>query len=679
MYAKTILAIATFVTLSACGGSSDSTIAEVIEPVTSIPELNAMSVPLGALTQPEGVSFERHLKNGIYLRHQSDIRITFSDGIESPEQSSAPASYSSTVVQEQGVDESDRIKYDGQYMFIATQEDSFSIEEGEEKKAQTGIRIMERASNGSLSEMSQITVNEQATYINGIYLKDKVLAVLSDFYNFHTMAATSFAEDFFPVQQNFNVSFVSVVNPLIPEKTASLTVDGAIIDSRRVGDVLYVVSSYSASIDDIQYVSTPEEQLINYNKILATDINDLLPKYSDANGAEHNLVTADNCFLPEEATELDGFDGIVTLTAIDLNDPTNLTSVCVNSQVQGLYASPQSIYLYGTEYQYQDNRSTETSVIHKFSVNEQQINYQASGTLAGRFNWDLSNLRFSEQGDYLRVVTTTGNGGDGYQHKLNVLMEDANKLMVVSQLPNDSNPQLIGKQSDDGKVYEDIKSVRYYQKQAYIVTFQNTDPLYVIDLKDNLSPNITGELEIPGYSAYLQPLSDDLLLGIGQNVDPLRAPGEESSPIIEGAKVSLFDISDITSPKEIHSIVYEHAYTPVEYDYHALTMLSMENTSFRFSIPLEKWITETLVDEQQKYDVWYRENSLALFEVTGNTKDASLVEVGKMKVEDLNGNTDNYNARDDRAIFHDNDVYYLHGNKIWQSLWTLPELVSGPY
>jgi uncharacterized secreted protein with C-terminal beta-propeller domain len=683
MFRKNILGSCFIVTLSACGGGDNSSI-DVLEPVLSVPDLNAMSVPLGTLKQQSGVEFERHLKNGVYLRSQSGLKINFTDSAESS--ASSTSGFSSTINQEGGVDESDRIKYDGEYLFIATQETNVNILE--DNASPTAIRIMHRASDGGISEVNKLTVNEEATHINGLFLNNDVLAVLSDIYQYN-LAASSFAEGFFPQQQQFNLSLISVVNPQVTNKTASFTIDGAIVDSRRVDDVLYVVSSFSASMADMQYANTKEGQLENYNTILTTDINDLLPKYTDADGVEHNLVSADNCYLPEQASELDGFDGIVTLTAIDLNNPEKLQSVCVNAQVQGLYASPESVYLYGTDFQYQENSTTETSIIHKFSIQEQQIDYQASGTIDGRFNWELSNLRFSEQGEYLRVVSTTGDRSNGYQHRLNILMQEGKSLSVVSQLPNDIYPHVIGKQSDDGKVYEDIKSVRFYQNQAYVVTFLNTDPLYIIDLKDNLSPKISGELEIPGYSAYLHPLSENLLLGIGQNVDPARLDGstetkgddENSSPIIEGAKVSLFDVSDKSNPKEIHSIVYEQAYTPVEYDYHALSTLTMNDGSMRFSIPIERWKTQTQVDEnQQKYDVWLPENELALFEITGKDNAASLIDKGKIKAQ-LNDDSDFYymSGWDDRSIFHGDDIYYIHGNNVWQSDWHSLDITSGPF
>lgn len=349
------------------------------------------------------------------------------------------------------------------------------------------------------------------------------------------------------------------------------------------------------------------------------------------------------------------------------------------------------MYLYGTDYQYQNEKITETSIIHKFAITGQQIDYIASGTLDGRFNWQLSNLRFSEKDNDLRVVTTQGNRSEGYEHHLNVLSPIGNELTLIAQLPNATYPEKIGKVNENGIVQEDIKSVRFFENKAYIVTFLNTDPLYVLDLSDKDQLKITGALEIPGYSSYLHPLSDDLLIGVGQNVDPDRMMltdsnihnANESTPIIEGAKISLFDVSNINAPLEISSIVYKEAYTPVEFNYHALTYLKTADNTHRFGLPVEKWLTETVVDLQtgNKMDVWTLDNSLQLIEVTGNNADASLVDIGSVKpiVNDGSLMGTYISGWDDRAIFHDNDIYYLHGNSIWKSFWHTPELTTGPF
>jgi len=706
MLYKKIILLSSFLPLIGCGGDPKTEVP--LEQLQQVPSLNAMSMVLTPLKSANSTDFEQHLRNGVYLNSvqqdgvlESTSADTATATVAASSISGEQKSYSSTVTQEVGVDEGDRMKYDGEYIYIANHPYYQRQTLAEEAPTpQTSVRILQRDAQGGVSELSNTVVNENASSINSLYLNKDKLAVLSNIYNSYSYndgATSNITTDmFFPMEQNFNLSLLNISDQTAPTVTTSYTMDGSIIDSRRVDDVLYIVSSFSPYISEISYAATDAEKLDNYKKVFSSNISNLLPQLTDSQGNNKNLVEPENCFLPTETTNKDGFNGIVTLTTIDLNQPDGISSICINTQISGLYATPTSVYLYGTDYQYENNKTTETSVIHKFTIAGQDIDYVASGTLDGRFNWQLSNLRFSEKGDDLRVVTTKGNPGIGYDHHLNVLSPSGNELTLVAQLPNDAYPEKIGKVNKDGIVQEDIKSVRFFENKAYIVTFLNTDPLYVLDLTDKEQLRITGALEIPGYSSYLHPISDNLLVGIGQNVDPNRMMITDetgindggindggSTPIIEGAKISLFDVSDMNAPIEINSIVYENGYTPVEFDYHALTYLETEDNTYRFGLPVEKWLSETLVDLEtgHKMDIWSRDNSLQLIEVIGNDSSATLVSKGNIKPSMATEPSEEtyISGWDDRAIFHDDDIYYLHGNSIWKSFWHTPELTTGPF
>ena len=73
-------------------------------------------------------------------------------------------------------------------------------------------------------------------------------------------------------------------------------------------------------------------------------------------------------------------------------------------------------------------------------------------------------------------------------------------------------------------VDEQIQSVRWFDDLAVVVTFRQTDPLYTIDLTDPTHPRRLGELKIPGFSAYLHPIGDDRLLGLGTDATPDGSP-----------------------------------------------------------------------------------------------------------------------------------------------------------
>jgi hypothetical protein len=109
---------------------------------------------------------------------------------------------------------------------------------------------------------------------------------------------------------------------------------------------------------------------------------------------------------------------------------------------------------------------------------------------------------------------------------------------------------------------EQIYSVRFMGEVGYVVTFRQTDPLYVIDLSDPAAPEMVGELKIPGYSAYLHPLGDGLLMGVGQDAT------EDGR--VEGTQISIFDVSDPSEPRRLDTFTLDSgSNSEIEYDHHA--------------------------------------------------------------------------------------------------------------
>ncbi|MPM42711.1 hypothetical protein SDC9_89380 [bioreactor metagenome] len=106
---------------------------------------------------------------------------------------------------------------------------------------------------------------------------------------------------------------------------------------------------------------------------------------------------------------------------------------------------------------------------------------------------------------------------------------------------------------------EQIKSARFSGNTAYMVTFETTDPLYVVDLTNPSKPVIKGELKLPGFSSYLHPVGDNLIIGVGQSTAEQFYRDEKGNEIVTGfintgLKASLFDVSDPENPKEISSL-----------------------------------------------------------------------------------------------------------------------------
>jgi uncharacterized secreted protein with C-terminal beta-propeller domain len=152
---------------------------------------------------------------------------------------------------------------------------------------------------------------------------------------------------------------------------------------------------------------------------------------------------------------------------------------------------------------------------------------EVEGTIADRWSMDAvdGSLRVavgasSETGNFNSVIT---------------LREDGSKLL------EDGRVDKLG-------VNEQIKSVRWFDDLAIVVTFRQTDPLYAIDLSDPAAPVLMGELKIPGYSEYLHPLGEHRLIGIGQDAS--------SDGMVLGAQAALFDVTDLTNPRQIDVVRY---------------------------------------------------------------------------------------------------------------------------
>ena len=169
---------------------------------------------------------------------------------------------------------------------------------------------------------------------------------------------------------------------------------------------------------------------------------------------------------------------------------------------------------------------------------------------------------------------------NGY-FRVAVTTEQANALYVL-----DSALQTVG--SVEGFAEdEEIRSVRFIGNTGYVVTFEQTDPLFVIDLADPANPVIKGEVKLPGFSAYLHPVGEALLLGVGY--------GGTEEGLDDSAKLSLFDVSDPANPREIHSLVVADANFNI--DSHAFVSISDGS----YLLPLTRYATREMEYEYGTY------------------------------------------------------------------------------
>ncbi len=232
------------------------------------------------------------------------------------------------------------------------------------------------------------------------------------------------------------------------------------------------------------------------------------------------------------------FSGLDVLTVLTVDMGKGLPAVdsdAVMTDAQTAYGSERGLYL-------TTDRDSLTA-IHKFDVSKPgETSYTGSGSVPGSV---LNQFSLSEKDGFLRVATT-GRDGDESASQVTVLDGALGRAGHVGGL---------------GKG-EEIFSVRFIGDRGYVVTFRQTDPLYTLDLSTPSAPRVTGELKIRGFSSYLHPISDSLLIGVGQDAT------DEGRTL--GTQLSLFDVSNPAAPTRLaQRTVGPAASSQAEYDHKA--------------------------------------------------------------------------------------------------------------
>jgi uncharacterized secreted protein with C-terminal beta-propeller domain len=238
---------------------------------------------------------------------------------------------------------------------------------------------------------------------------------------------------------------------------------------------------------------------------------------------------------------------MLSVVTVDAEDPRPGPAATVVGAGETVYASTEHLYVTSTAWQEPQAAvpmpPTTSTDIHEFDIRDKvRTGYVGSGRVGGRL---LSSFSLSEHDGALRVAST----------------DDATMESAVTVLQEkDGALAEVGRVGGLGKG-ERIYAVRFLGDRGYVVTFRQTDPLYVLDLADPSAPAVRGELKINGYSAYLHPIGEHRLLGIGQDATDQGR--------VQGTQVSLFDVSDPAAPKRLANAVLPQSRSEAEFDHHA--------------------------------------------------------------------------------------------------------------
>lgn len=647
--------LATSITLVGCGGSETAT----TMPAQKLPMKSSTVTPYGALTLQGDNALGTRLRNGVFLAHTTPLNAVYT----AQASETADSNFSKAITQEAGVDESDRFHFNGQQLFL-TINNRFNYTTDNNEQGDV-LRILQRQTDNSLQKLSDTTlvIGDEKQHINGMYVNGNRVSLLSS----NAQHSWPIAYDlFYPLEQQFSISIYDAQNLTLPSLKQQYTVDGHVLSSRQIDNKLYVISSFSPSINHVVDADVlHQENEVVFEALRKAPLSDFLPHVTDIAGNKTSLVSSNSCYIPAQFDENSGHHGLVLMTVIDTETPTDIKSQCVNAQAQGIYVSKDAVYLYGE--QYQDDITDLQSVIYKFAISDEGLSYRAYATLDGNFGFRNSQFRFNESGNYLSTVSTTYDENYVPTHQLSVFKDQGDDVLTaVGHLPNQVHPAPIGKPN------EDIYAVRYFNNKAYIVTFERTDPLYVIDLSNKEEPTLEGALEIPGYSAYLHPINQELLLGIGQHILP--QDDDSDLPVIdEGAQVSLFDVGEPQSPVQLSNHIYKDSFTPVEFDHHALSYLQLSANSHRIALPTEQWVASISTDTTSQLT-----STLQLLEINGEGSSAILESAGKIEFKkDINSSY--FSSIDARSILTAQGVYYIHGNDVLYRDWQEGSDTIGPF
>jgi uncharacterized secreted protein with C-terminal beta-propeller domain len=331
------------------------------------------------------------------------------------------------------------------------------------------------------------------------------------------------------------------------ELMTEYTFSGNFLGTRKIDDELFIVTN--------SYIPLYDEEI---------NVDDYLPEYE----VNNQLTTVPY----EEIKYVEGVNpnSFTTFYGIDLSEEAVNTEVILGDGGYNLYVSEDNMYLAGRIWNYiafadeivnPEVSETQTAII-KVKIDGADLTFDTYGTVGG---YTLNQFSMDEQNGVLRIATTTGSWGTDINNRVFILNDEL---------------EVIGKVEGLGKPGETIKSVRFVGDYGYVVTFEQTDPFYVIDLSDNTNPEVLGELEITGFSSYLQPLGDDFMLGIGFG---------DSKGGTRGIKISVYDITDKTNPVVFDEVIYDYsefgyAYSSVTYNHKDLLVnLSKGLISLPFS------------------------------------------------------------------------------------------------
>jgi uncharacterized secreted protein with C-terminal beta-propeller domain len=618
--------------------------------------------------------------------------------------SAAPTDFTTTNVQEQGVDELDIVKTDGSFIYTVRE---------------NKLIVLKSWPATEVGELSRVTLFENSPYedrpdgtvrdytygwARGLFLKgDRVIAI-SDIYEYSYDAQGNWRPDTY--FYGTRLTIIDVSNRAQPRVVSSRDVEGYLSDARMIDGDVYTVTNGGIRLPEALNVwsiawrediglpsndydfSDREEQRRRVDEarpilrqhiaaaLAGLDIASTLPVQRAADGTRAPMFQCNDIYLPSNDPQL----GVLTLSHvnIDAND-VSVASTGVLASGWTVYSSRENLYVsmssggwwWGWWWGQQEN----TTHIHKFDLTGGANGtpaYAASGRVDG---WLLNQFSMSEHNGYLRVATTdsqwtwdeaTQTGSVTGGNHLTVLQEANGALNEVGAV-RDLAPG------------ERIFSARMMGDKGYLVTFEQVDPLFTFDLSDPTNPRLLGELKIDGFSSYMHPVGDNHLLTIGQDATPEGR--------VLGVHLQVFDVSDLTNPtRTFHQQISTgdwSSWSEALWDHHAFTYHAGKEV-LAFPVNIYNYDEATQTSDHFSGLLVYRASVTTGFQEIGRVAHDDLVT--QRWCEEYNGTDDcrgvyyHWWTNMRRSIFIEDFLYSLSdvGLKVNELLNPSNELVAIP-
>ena len=457
------------------------------------------------------------------------------------------ADHSGTNNQVAGVEEADIVKTDGRFIYAVIARELLVID----------------ADPASLAVLSRTPLPGQAA---GLFLGEGRVTVVSNEWQWPDMAE--------PIDPEPIVVDPIAIDVSELESAASVAVAPAVELNTSIARFPLTTGQVVVSVFDLTDPAAPvlgertelagtllAARAIGESVYLVVENGDAL-RAAVAGGPLPGFLSAAAVYVSAAG----GDGGLVTVARLSTTDGRpGIDSAAVTVGMGGkVYASADAVYVAGSSW---GGGTGPATTLTAFSLGA-RIEHLASGSVAGFVS---NQFAMDEAADgTFRIATQTGWWGRSASSAVHVLGRRGHEFVTLGSVTGIAPG-------------EDLKAVRFIDDRAYVVTFEQVDPLFVIDLSDPRNPRITGELKIPGFSSYLHPMEDGRLFGIGQ--------GDTWNT----GKLSLFDISDPAAPAEVDAVTLGGpdgwASLEAAWDHHAFSWFA---THGLLAVP----VTETTWDRE---------------------------------------------------------------------------------